>query len=178
MSPRPSRASPKLHDHHIDTPYGMDGQPRDREHEMIKNRIILIILAWSACAILDAPSNLIIAFHRPLYRFWCFGIYIPYWRGERRRPLSTDALGHSRQRFPIWSDLALSGFGHGRDRIWMDHLYRRLLARQPLPVDWPSCRAASDTGILLDTDNKNLSGQRTGRGSKQGQKSVSREHQP
>ena len=62
MSPRPSRASPKLHDHHIDTPYGMDGQPRDREHEMIKNRIILIILAWSACAILDAPSNLIIGF--------------------------------------------------------------------------------------------------------------------
>ena len=40
----------------------MDGQPRDREHEMIKNRIILIILAWSACAILDAPSNLIIGF--------------------------------------------------------------------------------------------------------------------
>lgn len=40
----------------------MDGQARDREHEMIKNRIILIILAWSACAILGAPSGLIIGF--------------------------------------------------------------------------------------------------------------------
>ncbi len=40
----------------------MDGQARDREHEMIKNRIILIILAWSACAILDAPSGLIVGF--------------------------------------------------------------------------------------------------------------------
>tara|TARA_R110000824_G_scaffold195149_1_gene377825 strand:- start:1502 stop:4024 length:2523 start_codon:yes stop_codon:yes gene_type:complete len=40
----------------------MDGQARDREHEMIKNRIILIIMAWSACAILDAPDGLIIGF--------------------------------------------------------------------------------------------------------------------
>jgi len=40
----------------------MDGQARDREHEMIKNRIILIILAWSSFAILDASSGLIIGF--------------------------------------------------------------------------------------------------------------------
>jgi two-component system sensor histidine kinase RpfC len=41
---------------------GMDGQVRDREHEMIKNRIILIIIAWSSFAILDASSGLIIGF--------------------------------------------------------------------------------------------------------------------
>ena len=40
----------------------MDGQVRDREHEMIKNRIILVVLAWSACAILSAPTGLIIGF--------------------------------------------------------------------------------------------------------------------
>ncbi len=40
----------------------MDGQARDREHEMIKNRIILIILAWSSFAILDASPGLIIGF--------------------------------------------------------------------------------------------------------------------
>ncbi len=40
----------------------MDGQVRDREHEMIKNRIILIIIAWSSFAILDASSGLIIGF--------------------------------------------------------------------------------------------------------------------
>ena len=40
----------------------MDGQARDREHEMIKNRIILIILAWSSFAILDASYGLIIGF--------------------------------------------------------------------------------------------------------------------
>lgn len=35
---------------------------RDREHEMIKNRIILIILAWSSFAIMDAASGLIVGF--------------------------------------------------------------------------------------------------------------------
>ena len=40
----------------------MDGQARDREHEMIKNRIILIILAWASFAILDASPGLIIGF--------------------------------------------------------------------------------------------------------------------
>jgi two-component system sensor histidine kinase RpfC len=40
----------------------MNGHSRDREHEMIKNRIILIVLASSACAVLGAPLQLIIAF--------------------------------------------------------------------------------------------------------------------
>lgn len=40
----------------------MDGQARDREHEMVKNRIILVVLAWSACAILGAPPGLTIGF--------------------------------------------------------------------------------------------------------------------
>lgn len=40
----------------------MDVQARDREHEMIKNRIVLIILAWSSFAILDASRGLIIGF--------------------------------------------------------------------------------------------------------------------
>ena len=40
----------------------MDGQARDREHEMIKNRIILIILAWSSFAILGGYPGLIIGF--------------------------------------------------------------------------------------------------------------------
>ncbi|MGB5484888.1 ATP-binding response regulator [Parasphingorhabdus sp.] len=62
MLPLPSSAMQKLHSHHIDSPYGMDGQACDREHEMIKNRIILIILAWSGCAILSAPTGLIIGF--------------------------------------------------------------------------------------------------------------------
>ena len=62
MLPRSSSESPKSHSHHIDSHYGMDGQARDREHEMIKNRIILVILAWSACAILDAPAGLIVGF--------------------------------------------------------------------------------------------------------------------
>ena len=62
MLSRTSRASPKPHHQPIDPHFGMDGQPRDREHEMIKNRIILIVLAWSACAILSAPTGLIIGF--------------------------------------------------------------------------------------------------------------------
>ncbi|MEJ6593986.1 ATP-binding protein [Parasphingorhabdus sp.] len=41
---------------------GMDGQARDREHEMIRNRIILIILAWSAFSILGSSAGLIIGF--------------------------------------------------------------------------------------------------------------------
>jgi len=41
---------------------GMDGQVRDREHEMIKNRIILIILAWSSFAILGGAPGIIIGF--------------------------------------------------------------------------------------------------------------------
>jgi two-component system sensor histidine kinase RpfC len=60
--PRPSSVLPKAHNHHIDSPHGMDGEASDREYEMIKNRIILIILAWSACAILSAPRGLIIGF--------------------------------------------------------------------------------------------------------------------
>ena len=62
MLPRPSSALPKSHSPHLDSRFGMDGRARDREHEMIKNRIILIILAWSACAILGASSGLIIGF--------------------------------------------------------------------------------------------------------------------
>nr|WHW29356.1 hypothetical protein [uncultured bacterium] len=62
MLPRPSSALPTSRSQHVDSPYGMDGQARDREHEMIKNRIILIVLAWSACAILGAPSGLVIGF--------------------------------------------------------------------------------------------------------------------
>ncbi|WP_417621519.1 response regulator [Parasphingorhabdus sp.] len=48
--------------HHVHHHHGMDGQARDREHEMIKNRIILIILAWTACAILGAAQGLIVGF--------------------------------------------------------------------------------------------------------------------
>ena len=62
MLSRPSPETPKSHSHLIDSHYGMDGQARDREHEMIKNRIILVVLAWSACAILDAPKGLIFGF--------------------------------------------------------------------------------------------------------------------
>ncbi len=59
---RKSGALPKSHSPHLDSPHGMDGQAPDREHEMIKNRIILIVLAGSACAILGAPLELIIGF--------------------------------------------------------------------------------------------------------------------
>jgi len=62
MFSRPSRGAPKAHHRHLDSHHGMDGQARDREHEMIKNRIILIVLAWSACAILSAPTGLIVGF--------------------------------------------------------------------------------------------------------------------
>ncbi len=62
MLSRTSRGAPKAHNRHMDSHHGMDGQARDREHEMIKNRIILIVLAWSACAILSAPTGLIIGF--------------------------------------------------------------------------------------------------------------------
>jgi len=41
---------------------GMDGQVRDREHEMIKNRIVLVILGWSLSMLLGASSGLIIGF--------------------------------------------------------------------------------------------------------------------
>ena len=54
----------------------MDGQVRDREHEMIKNRIILIILAWASFAILDASSGLIIGFG--VYFFVSIAIAIAY----------------------------------------------------------------------------------------------------
>ena len=54
----------------------MDGQARDREHEMIKNRIILIILAWSSFAILDASPGLIIGFG--VYFFVSIGVAIAY----------------------------------------------------------------------------------------------------
>ncbi|WP_164089264.1 ATP-binding protein [Sphingorhabdus sp. YGSMI21] len=40
----------------------MDGQIRDREHEMIKNRIILVILGWSVCVMLGATPGLIVGF--------------------------------------------------------------------------------------------------------------------
>jgi two-component system sensor histidine kinase RpfC len=59
---RTSRTLPRSHSHHMHPHSGMDGRAHDREHEMIKNRIILIILAWSACAILDATPGLIIGF--------------------------------------------------------------------------------------------------------------------
>jgi len=55
----------------------MDGQIRDREHEMIKNRIILIVLASSACAVLGAPLQLIIAF--ALYFAVSIAIAIAYY---------------------------------------------------------------------------------------------------
>ncbi|MEH6789560.1 ATP-binding protein [Parasphingorhabdus sp.] len=48
--------------HHRHRKSGMDGQMRDREHEMIKNRIVLIILAWSSFAILGGPAGLITGF--------------------------------------------------------------------------------------------------------------------
>ena len=56
---RPFTKPQPTHSHHH---HGMDGQVKDREHEMIKNRIILIILAGTACAVLGAPLQLIIAF--------------------------------------------------------------------------------------------------------------------
>lgn len=55
----------------------MDGQIRDREHEMIKNRIILIILAWSSFAILDASSGLIIGFG--IYFVVSIAVALAYW---------------------------------------------------------------------------------------------------
>ena len=54
----------------------MDGQARDREHEMIKNRIILIILAWSSFAILGASSGLIIGFG--VYFFVSIAVAVAY----------------------------------------------------------------------------------------------------
>jgi len=65
--------SQNLHPH---PKHGMDGQARDREHEMIKNRIILIILAWSSIAILDASPGLIIGFG--VYFFVSIAIAIAY----------------------------------------------------------------------------------------------------
>ncbi|MEO9635163.1 MAG: ATP-binding protein [Parasphingorhabdus sp.] len=52
----------KSHKHHMHRHGSMDGQARDREHEMIKNRIVLIVIAWSACALLDAAVGLIVGF--------------------------------------------------------------------------------------------------------------------
>ncbi len=54
----------------------MDGQARDREHEMIKNRIILIILAWASFAILDASYGLIIGFG--VYFFVSIALAVAY----------------------------------------------------------------------------------------------------
>ena len=54
----------------------MDGRARDREHEMIKNRIILIILAWSSFAILNAAPGLIIGFG--VYFFVSIAVAIAY----------------------------------------------------------------------------------------------------
>ncbi len=56
---RPFVKPQPAHSHHH---HGMDGQVKDREHEMIKNRIILIILAWTACVFLDANPGLILGF--------------------------------------------------------------------------------------------------------------------
>ena len=55
---------------------GMDGQLRDREHEMIKNRIILVILGWSVCAILGATHGLIVGFS--IYFIFSIAIAIAY----------------------------------------------------------------------------------------------------
>ncbi len=57
-----SSAPAKSHKHHRHPKSGMDGQVSDREHEMIKNRIILIILAWSAFAFAGDSPGLVIGF--------------------------------------------------------------------------------------------------------------------
>ncbi|MEO9600553.1 ATP-binding protein [Parasphingorhabdus sp.] len=62
LSRKTHSSSKSHHHHHHHHSHGMDGQARDREHEMIKNRIVLIVLAFSACAILGAPAGMIIGF--------------------------------------------------------------------------------------------------------------------
>ena len=62
MFSRKFSTQPGSHHRHMDSPHGMDGQAHDREHEMIKNRIILIILAWSGCAMLGGGPGLIFGF--------------------------------------------------------------------------------------------------------------------
>ncbi|AMO71459.1 response regulator [Sphingorhabdus sp. M41] len=59
----------------------MDGQARDREHEMIKNRIILVILGWSVCAMLGATSGLITGFS--IYFILSVAIAIAYHANPR-----------------------------------------------------------------------------------------------
>lgn len=49
---------------------------RDREHEMIKNRIILVILGWSVCVMLGATPGLILGFS--IYFIMSVAIAIAY----------------------------------------------------------------------------------------------------
>ncbi|VWX56682.1 Sensory/regulatory protein RpfC [Sphingorhabdus sp. 109] len=56
------RAPARSHRHHRHPKGALDGQARDREHEMIKNRIILVILGWSVSVWLGATSGLIVGF--------------------------------------------------------------------------------------------------------------------